>query len=95
MRRLKTFISFILMLSLMLSIFIVSLPINAVVADASESENSVWDGKSKNTVQPNGDTYTITSPGELAWFRDVVQNGSVDFSDYVIEITGNFDLNNM
>ena len=53
---------------------------------------NVWNGTTKTEVKPNKDgIYEVSSPDELAWISDFVNEGNTNIS---IELMNNIDLNN-
>ena len=50
-----------------------------------------WDGKSKAEVTPVNGVYEITSPSQLAWIADFVNQGNTTIS---IKLMNDIDLNN-
>ena len=53
---------------------------------------NVWNGTIKTEVKPNKDgIYEVSSPDELAWISDFVNEGNTNIS---IELMNNIDLNN-
>ena len=54
----------------------------------------VWDGHSVTAVKPEGDTYTISTPEQLAWIAKQVNEENNSFTGKTIVLTNNIDLNN-
>ena len=85
-----------LSITLALLMALMLLPVTAVPAQATEP-TGYWTDEGNISLEeppynPDTNTYTITTAGELAWVAKVINDNLIFFSDDIFELGDNIDL---